>query len=121
MSEERIERIERNLETVTERLDSQIQLMAELRVGQVVLNQQLTQTQRQLGETNQQLALTDAAVSHLVGALERILPVIQIQQQQLAEQNQRIDEHSRRIEDLYRSQGHILRRLFGESDEGQSP
>ncbi|MBW4698381.1 MAG: hypothetical protein KME03_10910 [Aphanocapsa lilacina HA4352-LM1] len=119
------------LKALTERLDNQINLMAELRVGQVVANQQMAVTQQQIGETQRQigetqrqigetlqlvgetqrqLAATNTAVLQLTDAFGRMLPVIETQQRQL-------QVHQERIEDLYRAQGHILRRLFGEEEQ----
>ncbi|UFP96225.1 hypothetical protein [Gloeobacter morelensis] len=118
---DRIERIERVLEALVQQFGNQLGLITELRTGQVVLNQQLTQTL-------QHLAGTDSAVERMANILGEILPVMQnMQQQMLAQQDQmltqqsqistqqeQLQRHQERIEDLYRAQGHILRRLFGE-------
>lgn len=127
-SEQRLDRVERNLESLTQRIDSQINLMAELRVGQVVLNNQISRTDQQVAATQQQLAATEAAVLSLTSAMARILPVIQTQQDQLEKQREDFQKeqersreefrsHQERIEDLYKSQSHLLKRLFGESED----
>ncbi|WP_164928860.1 hypothetical protein [Gloeobacter violaceus] len=125
---DRIERVERVLEALVQQFGNQLDLLAELRTGQVVLNQQLTQTL-------QHLAATGSVVEQMANILGQILPVMQnMQQQMLTQQDQmltqqdqmltqqgqifaqqeQLQRHQERIEDLYRAQGHILRRLFGE-------
>ncbi|MBC7880797.1 MAG: hypothetical protein H7Y37_05635 [Anaerolineae bacterium] len=39
------------------------------------------------------------------------------QQESIDTQSKSIDAHTKNIEDLYRSQGHLLRRLFGENND----
>ncbi|MBW4699767.1 MAG: hypothetical protein KME03_18090 [Aphanocapsa lilacina HA4352-LM1] len=114
---DRIERIERVLEALVQQFGNQLGPITELRTGQVVLNQQLTQTL-------QHLAATGSAVERMANILGQILPVMQnmqqqmlTQQEQIFTQQEQLQRHQERIEDLYRAQGHILRRLFGEEQE----
>jgi hypothetical protein len=82
------------------RLDQYMNLMVDLRVSQVMTDKQISQLSASLSE----LRATTIDLRETVSAM---VPVILKQQES-------IDAHAKNIEDLYRSQGHFLRRLFGE-------
>jgi chromosome segregation ATPase len=114
------------------RLDQYMNMMVDLRVSQVVTDKQISQ----LGTKVDRIA--DAVDS----LRETVVPIVLKQQEQLDKHQERLDKqqeqmekhqaamekhqaamekhqveiegHTKNIEDLYRSQGHFLRRLFGE-------
>jgi peptidoglycan hydrolase CwlO-like protein len=103
------------------RLNQYMNLMVDLRVSQVVTDKQISQ----LGTKVDRIA---DAVESLQETVSVMVPIVLKQQEQMEkhqaemeknresmdEYNRRIAEHTKNIEDLYRSQGYFLRRLFGE-------
>lgn len=96
------------------RLDQYMNMMVDLRVSQVVTDKQISQLGTKVDRIGD-------AVDNLRETVSVMVPIVLKQQEQLDKQQEQmekhqaaIEEHTKNIEDLYRSQGHFLRRLFGE-------
>jgi peptidoglycan hydrolase CwlO-like protein len=106
------------------RLDQYMNLMVDLRVSQVMTDKQISQLSASITELRE-------TTSDLRETVSAMLPVVLKQQESIDAHAKSIDAHaksidahaksidthSKNIEDLYRSQGHFLRRLFGEDND----
>ncbi len=97
-------------EDFNRRFDQYMNLMVDLRVSQVMTDKQISQ----LAASITDLRETTTDLRETVSAM---VPVILKQQESIDAHTKSIDAHTKNIEDLYRSQGHLLRRLFGENND----
>jgi aminoglycoside phosphotransferase family enzyme len=104
------------------RFEQQANLMVDLRVAQTMTDKQISELSKSIAEFRANanevfgpiLLNHEARMKKYDEQMERQQERMSKHDEDMKAMQQSIDIHTKNIEDLYRSQGHLLRRLFGE-------